>query len=617
MLPCGYTNLEVSLKSSKRDDGQQKLTMKRNIHLSFRMLRISWKARPSAICIYFSGALLEISGFVVTIYATAQLGARLAEFATGGAARDIWFWLIIDTVSAIMMGLGYFLMNYGKRMLYFAFVRWSANAYLGALCRLDMADFYDKTVRNTLNKVSAGYTWQMSNLSDANLDLIYGLMRFTAITILVSQITWWIVPLIALFLIPTLVAEGRMAKLLWFVWDAKGDERHIFWGLDYILKQAKGQMEIRSTQAADFLLGKVNNLNRDFYSEQETKYKHASRVIVPTKIIEVVGTALGSVVLIRQFLARSISLERYFFLSGALLRIGGALNNIFGTLTRMQEGLLFADSFFVLVDRQPQIIDISDASSALSEIPEIVFENVSFVYPGQEEPVFKNLSLTIESGEHVALVGENGAGKSTLIKLLLRFYRPTSGRILIDGIDLQDVAIDAWYDKLATLFQEFNHYPLPIDENITVGRSDYVDNGSRMKQSGTFGGLDGMVASYKHGWKTVLDASFKKGIEPSGGQWQRVALARAFYRDANIIILDEPTSAIDAAAEYEIFNAIFDRYASRSAIIVSHRFSTVRRADRIVVLEHGEIIEQGSHDELMRNQNTYHDLFSKQAEGYK
>lgn len=251
-------------------------------------------------------------------------------------------------------------------------------------------------------------------MSEANLDLLYGILRFLAITVIVAQIAWWIVPLIAFFLMPTLIAEQRIAKVQWFVWDAKGDQRHIFWGLEWILRQAKGQMEIRSSYSSNYILNKVDRMNEDFYHEQEGKYKEASHLVVPTKILEVAGTASGSIFLLKQFLSRMISLERYFFLSGALLRISGSLNTIFGTLSRMQESLLFADGYFTLVDSSPKIID-RPATINLSEntIPEIVFKNVSFNYPGQKSAVFQNLNLVIRAGEHVALVGENGAGKST------------------------------------------------------------------------------------------------------------------------------------------------------------------------------------------------------------
>lgn len=597
---------------------EKDITLKQRIHICQRILGIAWQVRPSAVGGYFLGAVTEISGTMGSIYATAKLGALLAAFATNGNTSHIWLWLWADVVALIFIGLGFLAMSYFKRILYFSFVRWTINSLLSTLCRIDLANFYDPKIRNQLNKVAGAYIWQLPNLSDICLDLVYGLMRFIAITVVVSQITWWLVPLIAVFLIPTLIGESRMAKMQWFVWDSKGDFRHIFWGLEYIVRQAKGQMELRSSQAGNFILRKIDSMNGTFYKEQEGRYQKASRALVPTKILEVAGTAIGSILLLRQFLRHTISLERYFFLSGALLRIGGALNNIFGTLSRMQESLLFADSYFSLVDARPTIVDTSEAIElSTNNTPSIEFQNVSFVYPGQGQPILKNLNLVIQGGEHVAIVGENGAGKSTLIKLLLRFYRPTDGKILINGHDIQDIAVESWYAQLATLFQDFNQYPLTIAENIEIGRSNQKLDEAQLKKASVFGSVDEMVKNYKHGWETVLDSSFKKGVEPSGGQWQRVALARAFYRNANMIILDEPTSAIDAKAEYDIFNNIFEHYKHKTALIVSHRFSTVRRANRILVIDKGKVIESGSHDDLIKQKGLYYDMFSKQAEGYK
>ncbi len=594
------------------------LSVKRRLSLSFRMLKQAWILRPVAMLLYFAGAFLEIASSIVAIYATARLGGLLANFATGGSTSGIWQWLWVDIISGMFIGFGFLLMSYSKRMLYFAFVRWSTTSFQRALCTIDLPAYYDDSIRNQINKVSGAYTWQLPNLNGSNLDLIYGILRFIAITLVVSQITWWIVPLIGIFLIPTLLGESRMAKLQWFVWDEKGDQRHIFWGLDWIIRNAKGQMELRSSQATNYVLNKIYRMNTDFYSEQEKRYKHANKLLIPTKISESIGTAIGAVVVLRQFLSGTIALERYFFLSGALIRVGGALNSIFGTLSQMQESLLFADSYFSLMEDSPKISDAKNATQlSTRKAPDIVFENVSFTYPKQSNPIFKDLNLTISSGEHVALVGENGAGKSTLIKLLLRFYKPDSGRILINDIDLQSLQIESWYEQIATLFQTFNEYPLPIKENIQIGRSTKKPDATLLQRAAKFGGVDTMVNNYTHGWDTVLDSSFKKGVEPSGGQWQRVALSRAFYRQANVLILDEPTSAIDAKAEYTIFNNIFEHYKNKTALIVSHRFSTVRRADRIIVLDEGAIIEQGTHKELIRKKGLYESMFTKQAEGYR
>lgn len=585
----------------------------------FRIMMISWQVRRWGVVGFFTGALLEIVSFIVSIYASAQLASLLAQFVIHRGNTDgVWFWLWVDIAAAAVMGVAFWLMGTSKRRLYFGMVQWATYSFQSTLCRLDIADFYDDEVRNRINKAQNGYVWQLSNFSETSLELIYAIMRFAATAIIVAQITWWIIPIIALFLIPSLLTEKRLAKVQWFVWDTKGDDRHIFWGLEWLIRQAKNQMELRSSQARDYVLERINALNRGFYRKQESEYGRVNRYLAPIKLLEVGGTAIGSIVVLKQLLDGLISLDRYFFISGALLRIGGALNNIFGTLARMQESILFAENFFAVIDRQPVYVDKADAIVLpAGGSPEIVFDHVSFTYPGQKKPVFKDLNLTITSGKHVAIVGENGAGKSTLIKLLLRFYRPTSGRILIAGHDLQDIAIESWYGHLATLFQEFNQYPFSIAENIEIAKPEHHDDKKRLLKAAHFSNVDQFVAKYPHGWETVLDNSFEKGVEPSGGQWQRVALARAFYRYASVLILDEPTAAIDAKAEYDIFNNIFEHYGNKTAIIVSHRFSTVRRADTIVVVDGGKILEQGSHTELIKQQGLYHELFSKQAEGYR
>ncbi|MGB4758622.1 MAG: ABC transporter ATP-binding protein [Candidatus Saccharimonadales bacterium] len=597
------------------------MARKLNLQKSKLLLRVlgqAWRIRPWAVAGFFVGAIAEICAFLLTIFASAQIAGLLARYTSGSPTSEIWFWLWVDIAAAAVLGLSFWLMSWTKQLVYYRMTSWATNEFQQILCRIDIQDFYDEKTRNQLNKVESGYTWKISNVTQATMDLVYAILRFIVTAIVVAQINWWLIPLIILFLIPTLLVENRMAKVTWFVWDSKGDTRQVFWGLTWIMRQAKSQMELRSTQARAYVTAKIDAMMSDFYHTQERESARLNRYLVPSKVLEVAGTAVGSVLLLKQFLGGAISLERYFFLSGALLRIGGALNTIFGTLGRIYDDLFFVEDFFALLDRQPSIVDKPGAAKLDgTKPPSIEFQNITFTYPGQTKPVFKDLSFTIASGEHVALVGENGAGKSTLIKLLLRFYLPDSGQILIDGKNLQDIEIESWYSQLATLFQDFNSYPFPVRENIEVGRPQFAGDKKRLQSAAKFSNVDTLVKQYKHGWDTVLDNSFEKGVEPSGGQWQRVALARAFYRDANVLILDEPTAAIDAKAEYDIFNNIFAHYGGKTALIVSHRFSTVRRADTIMVVDNGRIIERGSHQELMKQKGLYHELFTKQAEGYR
>jgi ATP-binding cassette subfamily B protein len=231
--------------------------------------------------------------------------------------------------------------------------------------------------------------------------------------------------------------------------------------------------------------------------------------------------------------------------------------------------------------------------------------------------VLRHLNFKIKPGEHLALVGENGAGKTTIIKLLLRLYDVDEGEILLDGVNIKDIDLDTYWRAISVLFQEFNRYPFDIKTNVEFGRVRAKSTKFKIDRALDLADMSSVLKKMPSGINTILDNSFEEGVEPSGGQWQRVALARAFYREGGILILDEPTAAVDANAEYKIFNNIFKSYKNKTTIIISHRFSTVRRADRIIVLQKGKIIEEGTHQSLIKKAGLYGEMFNKQAEGYK
>jgi ATP-binding cassette subfamily B protein len=323
--------------------------------------------------------------------------------------------------------------------------------------------------------------------------------------------------------------------------------------------------------------------------------------------------------LIFKVLARNgFNIGQFSFYSGVVFQFNSAVGVTLGSLTTALENNRYMTDFYNFMDT-PSLLPSPVRPVVLADghVPEIRFEHVSFHYPNSKKLVFKDMNLTITPGERVALVGENGVGKSTLIKLLLRFYDVTDGKITVDGHDLRDLDLDSWYSLIGVLFQDFSRYPFDVHDNIRMGRIDRPADDAEISHAAQLAGFDHIARDLPHGYQTVLDNSFDEGVEPSGGQWQRVALARAFYRQAPVLILDEPTAAIDAKAEYEIFNNIFREHNGKSALIVSHRFSTVRKADRILVFEKGQMIEHGSHEELMARGGLYHDMFTKQAEGYR
>jgi ATP-binding cassette subfamily B protein len=248
----------------------------------------------------------------------------------------------------------------------------------------------------------------------------------------------------------------------------------------------------------------------------------------------------------------------------------------------------------------------------------IRFEGVGFQYPGSERWALRNIDLLVPKGQSLALVGENGAGKTTFIKLLSGLYRPTEGRVLLDGRNLDDWDDQALRSRIGVIFQDFNQYQLLLRENIAFGSVEHLQDDLRLARAIDHGGARELVASLSTGLETQLGRWFKEGVDLSGGQWQKVALARAFMRDeADILILDEPTAALDAEAEHAVFQRFRALAEGRTTILISHRFPTVRMADRIVVLEGGAIIEQGTHAELLAAGARYARLFALQAEGYR
>jgi ATP-binding cassette, subfamily B, bacterial len=302
----------------------------------------------------------------------------------------------------------------------------------------------------------------------------------------------------------------------------------------------------------------------------------------------------------------------------AIQRVQGSLQGILSSLERLYEDNLFLSNLYEFLDLKRTVVEPVHASPVPQPMQRgIVLNHVSFQYSGGARKALEDISLTIRPGEVVALVGENGSGKTTLIKLLCRLYDPTGGTITIDGIDLRQFKTKALRHEIAIIFQDYAHYHLTARENIWLGNTALSPDHERVIAAARRSGADGVISALPHGYDTILGKRFEDGEELSIGEWQKVALARAFMRDAQIIVLDEPTSSMDAKAEYEVFQSFRQLVSGRTAILISHRFSTVRMADRIFVLKHGSIIEGGTHEELVRVGGTYARLFEMQAQHYR
>ena len=297
----------------------------------------------------------------------------------------------------------------------------------------------------------------------------------------------------------------------------------------------------------------------------------------------------------------------------------GSLDSMLSSITIMNEYSVKMKDLITLFEMKPAIKDGNIKLPYLGTPPSIEFKNVSFKYPKANRYVFKDLSFKIESGEEVALVGHNGAGKTTIVKLLARIYPVTKGQILINGIDINNLAINDWYKNLGVLFQDYNFYShLSVKENIHLGKPTRDLNDKEIIEAAKKADAHNFIMEYKNKYDQIMSEKIEGGIRPSTGQAQKIAIARFFYRNAPLAIFDEPTASIDALSEYKIFNTIYNFFENKTVIIISHRFSTVRNADRILVLEKGKIVEEGTHEQLLTKRNgIYRRSYKLQAEGYK
>ncbi|MEZ4951759.1 MAG: ABC transporter ATP-binding protein [Saprospiraceae bacterium] len=324
------------------------------------------------------------------------------------------------------------------------------------------------------------------------------------------------------------------------------------------------------------------------------------------------------VLIIIRTVAGALSVGDMTFLSGSFNRLRNQLQAIFTRFSRITESSLYLQDYFDFIDFKFE----EDENKIYLQLPDKIeegfyFKNVSFKYPESDKFVLENVSFHLKKGEKLALVGENGAGKTTLIKLLLGMYQPTSGEILMDGKNIHDFQPGEYQEKFGAIFQDYVRYSFTAGENIGVGKIEMLEEEPVIQAAAEKSMADEVVKGLPEGYRQQLGKRFSQGLDLSGGQWQKIALARAYMKDAEVIILDEPTAALDARAEYEAFERFVELTKGKTSVIISHRFSTVRMADRILVLKNGKVLELGTHEELVNGGGLYAELFNLQAQGYQ
>ena len=480
------------------------------------------------------------------------------------------------------------------------------------LDQFEDSEFYDKLER--ARQQTVGRTILLSQILTQVQDIItmaflmIGLMAFNA----------WLILLLLVAILPAFLGESYFNDRSYALTRGQTPERRELDYMRYLGASDETAKEVKLFNLSGFLIDRFRTLSNKFYEDNKKLATRRASWGTFFALLGSLGYYTAYIVMIVKTVEGFLTIGTLTFLAGSFRQLRSLLENILSRFTSVSQGAIYLRDFFEFFEITPKI------SIALKPFPfpnpikyGFTFENVGFRYHNTDQWANRNLNFTLAAGEKLALVGENGAGKTTLVKLLARLYDPTEGRILLDGVDLREYDIMDLRKNTGIIFQDYLRYQMSFAQNIAVGNIDEQHNRPLIKSSAEKSLANFLADKLPDQYDQALGRRFNNGVELSGGEWQKVALARAYMKDAQLLILDEPTSALDARAEYEVFQRFAELTKGKTAVLISHRFSTVRMADRILVLDRGRLIEIGSHEELLNKSGRYAELFHLQAQGYK
>ncbi len=474
------------------------------------------------------------------------------------------------------------------------------------------ATFYDKLER--ARRQTSGRTALLSGVFGQVQELIS--VAFLGVGLAVYNP--WLLLLILVAVTPSFIGDNYFNQRSYSLSRSWTPERRELDYLRFVGASDETAKEVKIFGLSNFLIDRFRSLSWEYYLKNRALAISRAGWGVLLTALGTAGYYGAYVWIVMRAVSGQISLGDLTFLAGSFRQVRGSLESILLQFSSLTQEAIYLQDLFDYFAIKPLIHSPSVTRPFPSPVQEgFVFENVGFKYTNSERWALRNLSFTLQAGEKLALVGENGAGKTTLVKLLARLYDPAEGRILLDGYDLREYDLMELRRNIGVIFQDYTRFKMSAGVNIAVGDIDERTNQPRIETSAQRSLADTVIAKLAGGYDQQLGRSFGKGVELSGGEWQKVALGRAYMRDAQLIILDEPTAALDARAEYEVFQRFGKLTDGKSSVIISHRFSTVRMADRILVLENGTLLEIGSHYELLEKDGRYAELFGLQARGYK
>jgi ATP-binding cassette, subfamily B, bacterial len=483
--------------------------------------------------------------------------------------------------------------------------------------QLDLTAYEDPVFYDRLERARVQATDRLGMIQSIGR-LVQQVIITVSLSVSIMLFSPWLLLMLVVGVVPAFLGESHFA----FLGYAKNfRQTPIRRQLDYlrVLGGSKeAAKELKLFGLASFLTERFSRLSNQIYDEDVAL---ARRRLVAGSFLSMIGTAgyySAYVFVIWRTIAGIFSIGELTFLAGAIQQASSNIQQIFSTVSSIADQALFLTDLIAFFEMQPTIASKPNALPAPRPITGgFEFRNVAFRYPGSQRMVLDGLNFHLHPGERVALIGENGEGKTTIVKLLTRLYDPVAGQVLLDGVDLREYNLEDLYREIGVIFQDFMRYEMTARENVAVGRIERIDDLSLLQHSAQKSMADEVIGKLPRGYEQMLGRRFDGGVDLSGGEWQKVALARAYLRDAQLLVLDEPTAALDARSEYEVFRRFAELTAGKMALFISHRFSTVRMADRIIVLENGRIAEDGDHERLTHLGGRYAEMFELQAASYR
>ncbi len=596
---------------------KDRLSALKNLPNFFKLV---WQSSPSKTLISFSLRIFRSAMPVALLYVGKLIIDQVVALNTNsptGNLEELWQLVALEFALALLTDGLNRMINLTDSLLGDLFSNYTSMRIMKHAATLDLDQFEDSVFYDKLERArqqTVGRTILLSQVMSQVQDFISMAFLLTAL----MAFNPWLILLLLLAIIPSFLGESYFNSKNYALSRSQTPERRELDYLRYLGASDETAKEVKIFGLSDFIIARFKTLSDKFYNDNSRLAVRRSLWGTFFSVLGTLGYYAAYGFIIYETVSGKSSVGSLTFLAGSFRQLSGLMETMLSRFTIVSQGAIYLNDFIDFFEIEPKITQNQNALPFPNPIKiGFEFENVGFQYRNTNRWANRNLSFTLKPGEKLALVGENGAGKTTLVKLLARLYDPTEGRILLDGKDLKEYELEGLRHNLGIIFQDYIRYQMTFYQNIAVGNIKEIENEELVKRAAIESLADKLALKFPDAYQQWLGRRFNDGVELSGGEWQKVALARAYMKDAQVLILDEPTAALDARAEYEVFQRFAELTKGKSAVLISHRFSTARLADRILVLENGTLLESGTHQELLKAEGRYSELFNLQAKGYQ